>query len=101
LETQPKSNICKNIHVVKYGSDPLKTYLSDSDIDTTIIVNNNFWTTGGNEIFLNANSQLRLINQFLERYEQEVKDLDSDSLDLGDEAGGPAAADQPSNQGQG
>ena len=48
--------MCKNIFVVKYGSDPLKTYLSDSDIDTTIVVNNNFWTTGRNEIFMNSNS---------------------------------------------
>ena len=25
------------VHVVKYGSDPLKTYLPDSDIDITVI----------------------------------------------------------------
>jgi hypothetical protein len=32
----------ENIFIMKYGSDPLKTYLPDSDIDVTIIVNNNF-----------------------------------------------------------
>ena len=25
------------MHVIKYGSDPLKTYLPDSDIDITVI----------------------------------------------------------------
>lgn len=27
------------IQILKYGSDPLQTYLPDSDIDVTIIVN--------------------------------------------------------------
>ena len=31
-----------DLMVLKYGSDPLKTYLPDSDIDVTLIVNNNF-----------------------------------------------------------
>jgi predicted nucleotidyltransferase len=25
------------VHVLKYGSDPLKTYLPDSDIDITVV----------------------------------------------------------------
>lgn len=25
------------VHVIRYGSDPLKTYLPDSDIDITVI----------------------------------------------------------------
>jgi len=29
-----------SISILKYGSDPLKTYLPDSDIDLTIILNN-------------------------------------------------------------
>ena len=37
-----QSTYNQEIHVLKYGSDPLKTYLPDSDIDITIIVNNNF-----------------------------------------------------------
>ena len=32
----------ETIHVVRYGSEPLKTYLPDSDIDLTIIVSSNF-----------------------------------------------------------
>lgn len=27
----------QNVHVMKYGSDPLKTYLPDSDIDITVV----------------------------------------------------------------
>jgi hypothetical protein len=27
----------QNVHVLKYGSDPLKTYLPDSDIDITVV----------------------------------------------------------------
>jgi hypothetical protein len=30
------------IQILKYGSDPLQTYLPDSDIDITIIVNSKF-----------------------------------------------------------
>ena len=32
----------ENIFILKYGSDPLSTYLPESDIDVTIIVDNNF-----------------------------------------------------------
>ena len=32
----------ETIQILKYGSDPLQTYLPDSDIDITIIVNSKF-----------------------------------------------------------
>lgn len=40
---QPRAGASRRetIHVLKYGSDPLKTYLPDSDIDVTIIVSSN------------------------------------------------------------
>jgi hypothetical protein len=35
-------SMLESIFILKYGSDPLITYLPESDIDVTIIVDNNF-----------------------------------------------------------
>jgi hypothetical protein len=52
----------ENIFIMKYGSDPLKTYLPDSDIDVTIIVNNNFRSVSTGKLeFVPPLSQLKMI----------------------------------------
>lgn len=42
IQSEEAQNDISNIFILKYGSDPLLTYLPDSDIDITIIVNNQF-----------------------------------------------------------
>ena len=36
------ADLSNMIQILKYGSDPLQTYLPDSDIDITIIANSKF-----------------------------------------------------------
>lgn len=75
--------------ILKYGSDPLKTYLPDSDIDITLIVNNNFEVLSSDAdgfiesqtMYLNALAQLKLIKDFLEEYQAMASELIGDKLD--------------------
>ena len=58
------------INILKYGSDPLKTYLPDSDIDVTIILNNNLLKKGDSEAkYMQPIEQLQLIQSFLQKYQ--------------------------------
>lgn len=41
------------IQILKYGSDPLQTYLPESDIDITIIINSKFVCSNSVDDFKN------------------------------------------------
>ena len=58
-----------NVYVLKYGSDPLKTYLPDSDIDLTIIVSN-YFKVGDQQIYIPPLNQLKIIKTFLEKFKE-------------------------------
>jgi predicted nucleotidyltransferase len=51
----------ESIFILKYGSDPLSTYLPESDIDVTIIVDNNFRCQQGNVEYQPAIAQLKML----------------------------------------
>ena len=68
---------------MKYGSDPLLTYLPDSDIDITIIVNNHFKSKSKDEsVFMSPLDQLKMLKNFLIRFQKVVDEMEGDmSLD--------------------
>jgi len=72
-----------NIRVLKYGSDPLKTYLPDSDIDITLVLNSNFrvLASDGSQQTLHMSNldQLKLLRDYLERFQElSAEELDDD-----------------------
>lgn len=67
------------ISILKYGSDPLKTYLPDSDIDVTIILNNNLLKIDDDQPQnMDPLKQLQLIQEFLKLYQKISNELIDD-----------------------
>ena len=74
-----------DFQVLKYGSDPLKTYLPDSDIDITLILNNNLKFSNGTNLYVATIDQLKLVRDFLEKYQELDADVNGDGLDATEE----------------
>ena len=74
---------------MRYGSDPLKTYLYDSDIDISLIVNNNFevlrssgsGNISSDIIFISPVDQLRLVKNYFDEYRAMVQEIIDENLD--------------------
>lgn len=62
-----------SVHVLKYGSDPLQTYLPDSDIDITVVA-------AGSRVA--PLTQLKWILEQLENYKQQCWERGPNCNDL-------------------